>query len=546
MLRDARLLLGRPHHLSVHPGGIVITPRPIEEYVPVQRAAKGVCIIQFEKDAAEATGLVKIDLLGNRALANVDEMLENLCRVRGPKFEIKTSNIDLFDDTDTLRLLQGGDALGVNQLESPAMRHLLLQLRPRGLDDIVCALALIRPGAGAIGMKGRYVHRRCGGEPVPRLPACLEPILRQTYGLLVYQDDALGMIRALTGLSVPETHRFYKRATRRVPEDVDRQLAEEFRQLCLARDIPEATIAEQWLLLTHFRRYTFCKSHAVSYALIAWRCAYAKAHWPLYFWTAVLNNNQGVYPRRVYVEALKRAGLCMLLPCVNRSEEAFTPQDGGVRTGLGAIATLPEELRQRILLERRRHGPYRDLADFRLRAEPGPEALATLIRCGALDFTGRNRPALFLEADLQDHVLAAGALFDDIGDLSWLPNDYDIDRRRRDEWQLLSFVADVPMLSLFRPRLPANLVRSVDLPRYKGRRIRVAGLVATGRFAHTEKGLEMQFITLEDEWGLMEVTIFPGTCPLMTHLTMGPYVATGIVEEQFGVFTITAEALDSI
>src|SRR5262249_26502723 len=180
-----------------------------------------------------------------------------------------------------------------------------------------------------------------GGGPVPPLPACLEPVLRETYGLLVYQDDALGMIRALTGLSVPETHRFYKRATRRVPEDVDRQLAEEFRGLCAARGVPEAVIAEQWLLLTHFRRYTFCKSHAVSYGLIAWRCAYAKAHFPRAFWAAVLNNNQGVYPRRVYVEAAKRAGLRVLLPCVNRSGEEFAPEGDGIRTGLGAVATLP-------------------------------------------------------------------------------------------------------------------------------------------------------------------------------------------------------------
>jgi DNA-directed DNA polymerase III PolC len=566
LVQDARLLLGRPHHLSVHPGGIIITPRPLDEYVPVQRAAKGVLIAQFEKDAVEATGLVKIDLLGNRALANVDECLA-ACGLAGAKPQAA------HDDVATLRLLQQGDALGVNQLESPAMRHLLIQLRPRGIEDIVCALALIRPGAGAIGMKGRYVQRCCGGEPVPPLPACLEPVLRDTYGLLVYQDDALGMIRALTGLSVPETHRFYKKATKRVPEDVDRQLAADFRDLCLARGIAEATIAEQWQLLTHFRRYTFCRSHAVSYALIAWRCAYAKAHFPLYFWTAVLNNNQGVYPRRVYIEALKRAGLRVLLPCVNRSVGPFVSEEAekgvrnllperpsgcfaqkvpdtfftGVRTGLEAIATMPEEVRLRILAERQRHGPYRDLADFRRRVEPPPEALATLIRCGALDFTGRNRPGLFLEADLQDHAAGwKGALFDDIGELTWIPNDYDTERRRSDEWKLLGFVADVPMLSLFRGRLPADAVRSVDLPRYRGRRIRTAGLVATGRFAHTEKGLEMQFITLEDEWGLMEVTVFPGTCKLITHLTLGPYVATGVVEEQFGVFTITAESFELV
>jgi len=110
-------------------------------------------------------------------------------------------------------------------------------------------------------------------------------------------------------------------------------------------------------------------------------------------------------------------------------------------------------------------------------------------------------------------------------------------RRRADEWELLAFVADRPLMELFRPHLPTGLVRSVDLPRYKGRRIRTAGVVATGRFAHTERGVEMQFITLEDEWGLMEVTLFPGTCPLVAHLRLGPYLAVGVVDEQFGVFT---------
>jgi DNA polymerase III alpha subunit len=452
----------------VHPGGIVITPQPIEDYVPIQRAAKGVFITQFEKDAAEATGLVKIDLLGNRALANVDECLAacGLISLRQP---------DTHSDADTIRILQQGDTLGVNQLESPAMRHLLIQLQPRRIEDVICALALIRPGAGAIGMKGRYVQRRCGGEPVPPMPPSLESVLDDTYGLLVYQDDALGMIRALTGLSVPETHRFYKRATKRVTEEVDRQLAGEFRDPCLARGIPEATISEHWQLLTHFRRYTFCRSHAVSYALIAWRCAFAKAHFPLQFWAAVLNNNQGVYPRRVYVEAIKQAGHRLLLPCVNRSEGQFTAETAadGIRTGLEAIATLPEEVRLRVLAERRRQGPYRDLGDFRRRVDPAPEALASLIRCGALDFTGRHRSGLFLEAALQDHAVGwKDALFDDIGELKWQPNNYAGPRRRSDEWQLLGFVPDVQMLTLFRARLPTDAVRSVDLPKYRGRRNR--------------------------------------------------------------------------
>ena len=538
LLRDARRLLGLPRHLSVHCGGVVITPRPIDEYVPLQRAAKGVVITQFDKDGVEAAGLVKIDLLGNRALANVAETL----RPAGGGAPRAASH----EDPAVLRLLQSGDTLGVNQLESPAMRHLLVQMQPRGIEDVVLRLALIRPGGGAVGMKGRYIRRHRGGEPMPELPAGLGAVLGETYGLPVYQDDALGVIRALTGLSVPESHRLYKRATKKnLTEEQDRLLAEEFRRLCAGRGIPQETIAEQWLLLTHFRRYSFCKSHAVSYGLLAWQVVAAKAHRPLQFWAAVLNNNQGVYPRRVYVEAVKRAGFRVLLPCVNRSAEAFAPEgDDGVRTGLGAVATLPEEVRGRVLAERDRGGPYRGLADFRRRVRPGPEALAVLVRCGALDFTGRPRPALFLEADLQDRMKPQGPeLLPCRPDGGWSPPDYDAARRRADEQELLGFVADVPVLSLFRALLPPDAVRSVDLPRHWGRRVRVAGMVATGRFAYTQKGLEVQFITLEDEWGLMEATIFPLSCRLVRQLTAGPYVLEGVVDEQFGVFSLTAERI---
>jgi DNA polymerase III alpha subunit len=137
-------------------------------------------------------------------------------------------------------------------------------------------------------------------------------------------------------------------------------------------------------------------------------------------------------------------------------------------------------------------------------------------------------------------------LFDDVCGVAWVPTDYDARRRRVDEWQLLGFVADRPLMALLRPRLPEGLIRSVDLPKYKGRRIRTAGVVATGRYAYTARGLEMQFVTLEDEWGLLEVTLFPGTCPLVTHLTTGPYLVTGVVDEQFGVFTVTAEQFTQV
>lgn len=556
LLADARRLLGRPHHLSIHPGGIVITPRPIDEYVPLQRAPKGVTITQYDKDAVERIGLVKIDLLGNRALATVDEArrwLRVLPPVAPPADE----------EAVVLDMLRRGDTLGVNQLESPAVRHLLVQMQPRGLEDVVQALALIRPGAASLGSKETFLRRRRGLEPVRPLHPLLEPLLRDTEGVMLYEDDALKAIQALTGLDTAAADRFRKRVSKHSTAAEARRLADEFLAACAHRGVARAVAEEVWVQLAKFNQYSFCKSHAVSYGLIAWQAAALKARHPLAFWTAALNNNQGMYPRRVYIEALKRAGLVVELPCVNRSEDTFAIDNDCIRTGLGAIASLDEATREAILSERRRNGPFTDLADFRRRVAPTPEALTLLIRCGALDFTGRPRAALFLEVDLtlksevkrtkDEGHQAQGDLPFDLGPLSfvlpgepsWVPRD-DAERRRRDEWELLGFVVGEPMMAMFRSRLPRGLVSSREVPKYVGRRVRVAGLVAAARQTTTLDGRPMQFITLEDEHGLVEVTLFPGACPLIPYLTLGPYLVAGTVEDHHGVASVAATRVQKL
>jgi DNA-directed DNA polymerase III PolC len=571
ILADAQRLLGRPHHLSIHPGGVVITPQPIEGYAPLQMAAKGVVITQFEKDAIERVGLVKIDLLGNRALATVDEAQSLLASgtnahqtsaaalgamptaLRGHGFDSMPTqsrghgtlpSMSLFpnaliDDPATAALVRTGDTLGVNQLESPAVRHLLIQMCAESLEDVIRALALVRPGAAAPGMKELYVRRKRGLEPIVVYPP-LEPLLRETQGIMLYDDDALRVVRELTGLTVAEADLVRKEAAKERSEDDDRRLMAEFTAACARRGVPQDIAENQWRNLVRFRYYTFCKSHATSYGLIAWRAAYLKAHHPLEFWTAALNNNQGMYPRRVYAEAAKRAGLRLLLPCVNHSHAVFTPEDGAIRAGLGTIISLEGELLETILVERNHGGPYRDLADFRRRMRPGPEALALLIGCGALDFTGRPRPELFLEADLRNRVPRSQVELFAAGSPDWSPKDYDERRRLLDERRLLGFVTGPPLMSLFRAKMPRHLITSRDLPNHVGRRVAVAGLTATARHTLTVTGKPMQFVTLEDEWGLVEVTLFPGACPQTPYLTLGPYLAEGTVEERYGVLTLDA------
>jgi DNA-directed DNA polymerase III PolC len=541
IVADARRLLGRPHHLSIHPGGVVLTPAPIEDYVPLQIAPKGVVITQFEKDAVEQVGLVKIDLLGNRALATVDEARRHAgVMAAGPD-----------GDPATLALLQGGDTLGVNQLESPAMRHLLIQVRPRGLEDVVQALALLRPGAAGVGVKESFIRRRHGLEAPRVAHPRLAAVLADTHGLMIYEDDALRLVQALTGLSALDADRFRKRVAKHQGEAECRALEAEFLGLCARQGIPAEAVSELWKQLAKFNRYSFCKSHAVSYGLIAWEAAWLKAHYPVAFWTAALNNNQGAYPRRVYVEAIKRAGIPLQLPCVNRSGDVFVPEGDAIRTGLGAITGLPLELRAVLLEDRRQHGPYRNLADLRRRLRPGSEALAALIRCGACDALGPSRPALFLEAELQDLARSDGSeLFPAGLTDEWSPADYPMLRRLRDEWQLLGFVIGPPLFSLYRRPEPPDqgppFIRSVEVPKHKGQNVRIQGLVATARHVITHDGRPVQFVTLEDEDGLAEVTLFSGECPQIPYLTMGPYVAAGVVEEQHGVYTLTARSFERL
>jgi DNA-directed DNA polymerase III PolC len=544
IVRDAKVLLGRPHHLSIHPGGVVVTPQPIENYAPLQVAPKGVVMTQFDKDSVEYVGLVKIDLLGNRALATVDEAMHDLrLQIADCRFSNLQSAICNLQSDSALHLLQQGDTLGVNQLESPAMRHLLIQMQPRGIDDVIQSLALIRPGAASIGAKECFVRRRHGLEPVRVAHPSLEPLLRETMGLMLYEDDGLAVIQALTGLPATDADRFRKRVAKHRTEAEALELTKEFLAACDRHGTPRAASAEMWVQLAKFNNYSFCKSHAVSYGLIAWKAATLKARYPLAFWTAALNNNQGMYPRRVYIEAIKRAGIPLRLPCVNRSRGPFSIEDGAIRTGLDAIASLDETLKATILAERERHGLYRDLADFRRRVQPGPEALAMLIRCGGFDFTGQPRPALFLACDLQDRAGLGGQLFrDDLAD-DWKPSDYATVRRFRDEFALLGFITGPPLMALFRSRVREGIT-SRDLAANIGRRVRVSGLVATARHTPTSDGRDMQFVTLEDEWGLIEVTLFPGTCEPVAYLAMGPYTATGRVEEQFGVVTLTAEKFE--
>ena len=548
ILEDAGGLLGMPHHLSIHPGGIVMVPDRIDRHVPIQRSAKGVDVTQFDKYSIETTGLVKIDLLGNRALSTVDEVARRL-ESKGKKTPPIAE-----DDQSVLDLLRAGQSLGVGQLESPGMRHLLVQLAPRNIEDVIIALALIRPGAAGVGMKAKFCAYRRGLETPPKQHPLVSKLLKGTEGMMVFEDDGLRLLQGLCQLSAPEADRFRKRIAKNHDPRIAIALRQEFLGLAGPSGVSREELEDIWVQLEKFNKYSFCKSHAVSYGLIAWRSAWCKANEPVLFWTAALNNNAGMYPIRVYIGEIIRSGIAVLSPCVNRSLETFEPEGNAIRTGLGAISGLAADIVGKILAERNANGPFASPDSFRLRTGIPSEAMDRLRKGGALDGFGHSRPTLALQGELKRLAgwqTKGSELFEQVPDLEWVMPKIDPVEKSREEYPLLGMTISCPLQDLMAPVIrsglekagfdPARLCPSSDIGKLLGKEVLVAGMVAAARRTHTKSGKTMQFLTLEDKAGFVDLTLFPGDCELLHHITEGPYVGIGKVEEDMGVLSVRAK-----
>jgi len=552
ILRAAHTLTGRPRHQSLHPGGIVVTIGPARNHVPVVRSPMGYWMTQLDKDGVEALGLVKMDLLGNRALGALDEAGRLLARAGRNLPALAAPHAD---DSATIDLIRRGDTLGVVQLESPAMRHLLVQMRACTVDAVIESLALVRPAAGGLGMKERFVRLRTGHDAADSVPALLRELLPGTHGVMVFEDDSLRVIQGVTGLAAPAADAFRKRIARCHDPATAAGLREEFLKLAGGARMSPAELDELWLLLERFNQYSFCKSHAVSYGLIAWRSAWLKANHPAVFWTAVLNNNQGMYPVWVYTEAARREGIPILPPCVNRSGEGFQLERGGIRVGLARVAGLGEAARGALLEDRRARGPYASLADLRGRVALGAESLGLLAAAGALGQFDRSRHALMLEASWQDRArvrFGAPEMFPGELTIGWRPPPPAPLARTRDEFRLLGLSTEVALPRLFASCVPARgragdrLVPMGDLAAHIGRRVTVAGLLCASRQTHTAQGRPMQFLTLVDDSGMADLTLMPGGASVVMHPHLGPWMATGEVEQRYDVITLSVSAIEPL
>ena len=547
ILSFAQKLVGIPRYLSVHPGGVVITPCLIEDYAPVEKAPKGVPILQWEKDGTEDAGLVKIDLLGNRSLAVIRDAITNL-RSNGNRFDEYAWKPE--DDYETQESVAAGHTMGCFYIESPAMRLLQKKSQVGDFEHLVIHSSIIRPAANDCIKE--YLRRLHGGDWEPLHPK-LSDVLSETYGIMVYQEDVSRAAVAMAGFEASEAESLRKVMSRKDKSRVMEDFRIRFFKGSMDRGVTEDTIASTWEMMMSFSGYSFCKPHSASYAQVSFQAAWLKVHYPAELMSAVISNGGGFYGVFAYVSEARRMGLSILKPDVNQSGARWRGKCKEIRVGLSAVKGLSAATAERIVTERgNRH--FSCIADFFERVRPDEDEAKALVFCGSLDslHKGANRAQVLWEANVyhgsKKHARIKDSLFDfKPSDMSMptIPEEDDLKRLRR-EFAVLGFLCDNHPMELFSSALKGYcLVKASNLEKWIGRKVTVAGWLITGKTVLTKHGDLMKFLTFEDETGTIETVLFPETYKRF-FLTLDynrPYVLKGKVEEEFGAVTLTVDTV---
>lgn len=515
----ARKLEGLPRHLSVHAAGVVISKVPLDEVVPMQ-LSNGVLVTQYDKDKIEELGLLKMDFLGLRTLTICAEALANIKASRGVTLEL--SQIPLRDEL-TAKMLSAGKTAAIFQMESAGMTALVKELRPESFEDLIPTVALYRPGPLGSGMVDDFIAGRHGRKTPHYLHPKLEPILRETFGVILYQEQVMQIVQTLAGFTLGQAD-ILRRAMGKKKASILLAQKENFLRGCAANGVDNALAEKIFDLLSHFADYGFNKSHSAAYGLLAWQTAYLKAHYPAEFMAAMMSSTSDIEKIAAYIELSRRDGIKILPPDVNAGAAHFTVEDGAIRFGMAAIKTVGESAVNSIVNEREHGGKFKSLADFCGRLDVksvSRRSIENLIKCGAFDSTDKRRRALLESLDSaitngfqRQHERKSGAisLFGDeeIHETNAaLPNIEDSPKEIAAwEKETLGFYLTGHPLDEFRNKFAA-LTSSQDLDRFIGKRVKVGGIITNVRRFTTKKGDTMAFLKLEDFNGTIDVTLFP-------------------------------------
>ncbi len=531
-LIDAGIRLeGTVRHASVHACGVVVSAEPLTEYLPLQKAPQGekTVISRFEMHSVEDLGLLKMDFLGLKNLTIIEKTLKLVKNIHGTSIDIDRIPLN---DEKAFELFQHGETTGVFQFESSGMRRYLKELKPSELEDIIAMVSLYRPGP--MELIPSYIARKFGKEEVTYIHPRLEPILKKTYGVGIYQEQMMRIARDLAGFSLAEADTLRKAIGKKIKELLDEQKGKLIRGMT-ENGIDEKSADAIWELFPPFARYGFNRSHAACYAMISYQTAYLKAHYPVEFMTSLLNIS-GTEVERInfLINEAKRLGIKVLPPDINQSFQDFTADDGKVRFGLMAVKNVGANIVNAIIDERARGGSFQGIKDFLTRIKHrdlNKKSLESLIKCGAFDSLGVergqalenieellkfNQAAKKMASSNQSSLFGGGSAT--LTSLRMRPSK-PASRSATLTWEkeLLGFYLTDHPFSPYVGRFGNGVKSLKELHRSPengtefGPRTKTAGVVSNVHKILTKKGDPMLFVLIEDTTSSIELLVFPGT-----------------------------------
>jgi len=521
----AMKLEGLPRHASTHAAGVVIGDRPLDELVPLYRDPRSeMPVTQFDMKYVEAAGLVKFDFLGLKTLSVLKEG-QRLLAERGVAVDFLSLPLD---DPGVYELLQRGDTVGVFQLESEGMRRTLSAVRPTGFGDIVALVALYRPGP--MDNIPLFGDRKNGRVPIDYPHPLLEGILKETYGIFVYQEQVMQAAQVLAGYSLGQADILRKAMGKKIKSEMDAQLPP-FIAGCAGAGIDERKARELFAIIAKFAEYGFNKSHAAAYALVAYQTAWLKAHHRPEFYAASMSFDMAQTDKLAqFVEDMRRGGVECLQPSINESAAHFTVEGGGVRYALGALKGVGEKAMEAVIAERQARGPFRSLDDFAMRIEPrllNRRQIESLAGGGALDPLEPRRAAVFAAAEtILAHAASAAeqrlsgqhGLFAS-GDSSIPPirlpdAEWTLAERMSAEREAFGFYFSAHPVDAHRHLLAGQKVRSfaeladARIPDGERATATMAALAEGVRWRVSARGRRYMVASLSDSSGQFEATVF--------------------------------------
>lgn len=519
VINFAKILEGMPRHASTHAAGVVISKFPLMDLVPLQRGPEGDVMTQFEMGDLEELGLLKMDFLGLRTLTLLENTVKIIKETTGKEIDLSSIPID---DKKTYKLLQEGETIGVFQLESSGMRNLLRDMKPECFEDISSVLALYRPGPLGSGMVNDFVRRKRGEEPIEYPHPLLEPILKDTYGVIVYQEQVMQIANVMAGFTLGEADLLRRAMGKKLPEVLAQQRSR-FLNGALERGIPEDIANHIFDLMEYFAGYGFNKSHTVAYGLLAYQSAYLKAHYPLAYMTALLISVEGNTDKVAkYIQEARRMGIKILPPDINESNVHFTPVANSIRFGLAAIKNVGEGAVESILEIRYKGGKFKSLEDFLNRIDTrkiNKKVIESLIKAGAFDSLGRSRAELLaIFEQYQDKKVRDKRrknLFEtEEFQVDSIPTveEFPLEKILAMEKDLIGlYISDNPLLHCTKEleeRVSHNIEDIEELEDES--LVTIGGVVSGVKLVDTKNG-KMGFLQIEDLSGSIEVVVFPKT-----------------------------------